>query len=248
MPGSIKLAHTPHSAPGSAGVVQTWAIVAGAIVIAIVGALDDVFDLKPILKLLGQIAAAVIAVKGGAVVTDVTLPFIGSLQFPQAGGWLTVIWLVALMNVVNFSDGIDGLAAGVCTIDGIAFAVIAFDLQGGKSAAAVLAAITAGAALGFLFHNFYPAKIFMGDVGANLLGYLLGVVAVMGSIKTNAVVALALPLLILAVPFLDTSFVIAKRLKYHRKPWSADANHFHHRMARIGSARARRSRTSTAGR
>ncbi len=145
-----------------------------------------------------------------------------------------MIWLVALMNVVNFCDGIDGLAAGVCTIDGIAFAVIAFDLQGAGSAAAVLAAITAGGALGFLFHNFYPAKVFMGDSGANLLGYLLGVVAVIGSIKTNAVVALAVPLLILAVPFLDTSFVVAKRLKYHRAPWSADANHFHHRMSRIG--------------
>ena len=148
--------------------------------------------------------------------------------------WLTVIWLVALMNVVNFSDGIDGLAAGVCAIDGIAFAVIAFDLQGGASVAAVLAAITAGAAVGFLVHNFYPARVFMGDSGSNLLGYLLGVVAVIGSLKTNVVVALVLPLLILAVPFLDTSFVIAKRLKYRQAPWSADANHFHHRMANIG--------------
>ena len=248
MPGSIKLAHTPHGRPGSAGTVQTWAIIAGALVIALVGALDDVFDLKPLLKLAGQIGAAAIAVLGGAVVTSVWLPFIGSLQFPQAGGWLTVIWLVALMNVVNFSDGVDGLAAGVCTIDGLAFAVIAFDLQGATSAAAVLAALTAGAALGFLFHNLYPAKAFMGDSGSNLLGYLLGVCAVIGSIKTSAVVALAVPLLILAVPFLDTSFVIAKRLKYHRAPWSADANHFHHRMSRIGLALARQSPTSTAGR
>jgi UDP-GlcNAc:undecaprenyl-phosphate GlcNAc-1-phosphate transferase len=234
MPDQFNLAHTAHGRRGPAGTVHTWVIIAGAVVIALVGALDDVFDLKPLLKLVGQIVAAVIAVKGGAVVTDITLPFIGSLQLPTDGGWLTVIWLVALMNVVNFSDGIDGLAAGVCTIDGIAFAVIAFDLQGGKSAAAVLAALTAGASLGFLFHNLYPAKVFMGDSGANLLGYLLGVAAVIGSIKTNVVVALAVPLLILAVPFLDTSFVIAKRLKYHRKPWSADANHFHHRMARIG--------------
>ena len=147
---------------------------------------------------------------------------------------LTVIWLVGMMNVVNFSDGVDGLAAGLCAIDGIAFAVIAFDLQGGSSEAAVLAALTAGAALGFLFHNFPPASIFMGDSGANLLGYLLGVVAIQGTLKTNAVVALVVPLFILAVPFLDTGFVVAKRLKYGRKPWTADANHFHHRMARIG--------------
>ena len=189
-------------------------------------------DLPPAVKLIGQIAAAVIAVEAGAVVTDVTLPFVGALQFPNDGRLLTVIWLVALMNVVNFSDGVDGLAPGVCTIDGVAFAIIAFDL--GVDGAAILAALTAGAALGFLFHNFHPATVFMGDSGANLLGYLLGVVAVIGSLKTNAVVALVVPLLILAVPFLDTGFVIAKRLKYRRKPWSADANHFHHRMARIG--------------
>src|SRR5436305_1864388 len=120
------------------------------------------------------------------------------------------------------------LVAGLCAIDGIAFAVIAFDL--GVGAAGTLAALTAGAAIGFLFYNFHPASIFMGDSGANLLGYLLGVATVIGSFKTNAVVALIVPLFILAVPFLDTSFVVAKRLKYHRKPWSADDNHFHHRM------------------
>ena len=234
MPATIGLSHTPHGKPGSAGTVHTWWVLAGGGLIALIGALDDVLDLKWFLKLAGQVGVAVIAVKAGAVITNVTIPFVGSLQFTNTGGPITVIWLVALMNIVNFSDGVDGLAAGVCTIDAIAFAVIAFDLQGPASAAAVLAAITAGGALGFLFHNFYPAKVFMGDSGANLLGYLLGVVAVIGSIKTSAVVALALPLLILAVPFLDTGFVVAKRLKYGKKPWDADAEHFHHRMARIG--------------
>jgi UDP-GlcNAc:undecaprenyl-phosphate GlcNAc-1-phosphate transferase len=170
-------------------------------------------------------------------VTDVTIPFLGTLQLPNTGGVLTVIWLVGLMNVVNLSDGVDGLAAGLCTIDGVAFAIIAFDL--GISGAAVLAALTAGAALGFLFHNFPPASSFMGDAGANLLGYLLGVVAVIGSVKTGAVVALMVPLIVLAVPFLDTGFVVAKRLKYRRKPWDADANHFHHRMARMGFSQRR---------
>lgn len=234
MPATIGLSHTPHGQPGSAGTVHTWWVLAGGGLIALVGALDDVLDLKWFLKLAGQVGVAVIAVKAGAVITNVTIPFVGPLQFTDTGGPITVIWLVALMNIVNFSDGVDGLAAGVCTIDAIAFAVIAFDLQGPASAAAVLAALTAGGALGFLFHNFYPAKVFMGDSGANLLGYLLGVVAVIGSIKTSAVVALALPLLILAVPFLDTGFVVAKRLKYGKKPWDADAEHFHHRMARIG--------------
>jgi UDP-GlcNAc:undecaprenyl-phosphate/decaprenyl-phosphate GlcNAc-1-phosphate transferase len=234
MPSTIKLAKSPLAQSGAAGLVHTWTVIGGAALIALIGAIDDAIDLQPLLKLLGQIAAAIVAVRGGAVIENVTVPFLGSLQFPHAGGTLTVIWLVALMNIVNFSDGVDGLAAGVCTIDGAAFAIIAFDLQGGRSSAAVLAAITAGASLGFLFHNRYPAKIFMGDAGANLLGYLLGVAAVIGTLKTNAVLALAVPLLVLAVPFMDTGFVVAKRLKYRQMPWQADAEHFHHRMARIG--------------
>src|SRR5947209_2908794 len=232
LPSKIFLPHVHGTPAGPGGVVHMWAVIAGACIITIVGVIDDVWDLPPAGKLLGQVAAAVLAVEGGAVVTAVTVPFLGALQFPNAGGVLTVIWLVALMNVVNFSDGVDGLAAGLCTIDGVAFAIIAFDLN--VNGAPILAAITAGAALGFLFHNFYPASVFMGDAGANLLGYLLGVTAVVGSLKTNALVALVVPLVVLVIPFLDTSFVIAKRLKYRRKPWSADANHFHHRMARIG--------------
>jgi UDP-GlcNAc:undecaprenyl-phosphate GlcNAc-1-phosphate transferase len=234
LPGEIRLPRVPHARLGSGGVVHTWVVLAGAILIGAVGAVDDRFDLRPSLKLAGQVIAAVVAVEGGAVVSDVTLPGGIALQFPRTGGVLTVIWLVGVMNVVNFSDGVDGLAAGLCAIDGVAFAVVAFGLQGGTSVAAVLAAITAGAALGFLFHNFPPASIFMGDTGANLLGYLLGVVAVVGSVKTQVVVTLVVPLFVLAVPFLDTGFVVAKRLKYRRRPWLADANHFHHRMARIG--------------
>jgi UDP-GlcNAc:undecaprenyl-phosphate GlcNAc-1-phosphate transferase len=232
LPDTIPLQRSQGEALGST--VHTWTVISGAVLIALIGALDDVFDLKPLLKLIGQVGAAVVAAAGGAVIKGLTLPVIGYLAFPDGGKELTVIWLVALMNIVNFSDGVDGLAAGVCAIDGAAFAVIAFSVQGSASSAAVLAAMTAGASLGFLFHNRYPAKIFMGDTGSNLLGYLLGVVAVIGSLKTNAAFALAVPLLVLAVPFLDTGFVIAKRLKYRRKPWDADANHFHHRMARIG--------------
>jgi UDP-GlcNAc:undecaprenyl-phosphate GlcNAc-1-phosphate transferase len=217
----------------------TGSILLGAVAITAVGALDDVFDLPPWLKLLGQIGAAVIAVTGGVSLKEVTLPFFGHLAFPNEGGVLTVIWLVGLMNVVNFSDGVDGLAAGLCAIDGIAFAVIIFDLPNVQHSYATLAALTAGASLGFLAHNFPPARVFMGDSGANLLGYLLGIVTIGGTLKSTAVVALVVPLVILAVPFLDSSFVIAKRLKYRRKPWLADANHFHHRMARIGFSQRR---------
>jgi UDP-GlcNAc:undecaprenyl-phosphate GlcNAc-1-phosphate transferase len=137
-----------------------------------------------------------------------------------------------MMNVVNFSDGVDGLAAGVCAIIAGAFAVIAFNL--GQNAAGVLAAMTAGAALGFLLHNFHPASSFMGDCGANLLGLLMGTIAVTGDLKTTASVAFALPLILLMVPFLDTTFVVLKRLKYKKPVYVADAEHFHHRMARIG--------------
>ncbi|MGN6169287.1 MAG: MraY family glycosyltransferase, partial [Solirubrobacteraceae bacterium] len=217
----------------------TGSILLGAVAITAVGALDDVFDLPAWLKLLGQIGAAVIAVTGGVSLKELTLPFFGHLAFPNEGGVLTVIWLVGLMNVVNFSDGVDGLAAGLCAIDGIAFALIIFDLPNVQHSYATLAAVTAGASLGFLGHNFPPARVFMGDSGANLLGYLLGIVTIGGTLKSTAVVALVVPLVILAVPFLDTSFVIAKRLKYRRKPWLADANHLHHRMARIGFSQRR---------
>ncbi len=216
------------------GHAPTKSILFGAAAITAVGALDDVFDLPAWLKLLGQIGAALIVVTGGVTLKEVFVPFIGTLQFPNEGPVLTVIWLVGMMNVVNFSDGVDGLAAGLCAIDGIAFAVIVFDLPNVLHSYATLAALTAGASLGFLGHNFPPARVFMGDSGANLLGYLLGVVTIGGTLKSTAVVALVVPLVILAVPFLDTSFVIAKRLKYRRKPWLADDNHFHHRMARIG--------------
>jgi UDP-GlcNAc:undecaprenyl-phosphate GlcNAc-1-phosphate transferase len=215
----------------------TRAIIAGAGLITLVGAIDDVVNLPPLLKLTGQIAAALIAVVVGDVqLSSVTIPFLGVLHIaPWVGGVLTVVWLVGIMNAVNFIDGVDGLAAGLCAIDGVAFTIIVFELRGPNSTlAGILAAITAGAALGFLFHNFHPASIFMGDSGANLLGYLVGVITIEGTLKTNAVIALVAPLVILAVPFLDTGFVVAKRLKYRRKPWSADANHFHHRMARIG--------------
>jgi UDP-GlcNAc:undecaprenyl-phosphate/decaprenyl-phosphate GlcNAc-1-phosphate transferase len=212
-------------------------IIAGAAFITLVGAWDDARDLPPLVKLAGQIVAALILVNAGVVVNNITFPFLGAVAFGDLGAPLTVIGLVAVMNVVNFSDGVDGLAAGVCAISSIAFAIIAFDL--GKDAAGVLAGITAGAALGFLLHNFHPASVFMGDCGSNLLGLLLGAVIVEGSLKTNALVALVGPLVILAVPFLDTGFVVAKRIKYRRPVYRGDSNHFHHRFHRIGFSQRR---------
>jgi UDP-GlcNAc:undecaprenyl-phosphate GlcNAc-1-phosphate transferase len=209
----------------------------GAAVITAVGAIDDRFDLHPGLKLLGQILAAVVVVHYGVAVKVITLPFVGKLNFPNAGVTnagpvLTTIGLVAMMNIVNFSDGVDGLAAGVCAIIAGAMAIIAFDLS--RQQPGVLAAIAAGAALGFLIFNFPPASSFMGDAGANLLGLLMGVITVEAAVKTTAVVSFVLPLILLAVPFLDTTFVVLKRLKYRQPVYRPDSEHFHHRMARIG--------------
>jgi UDP-GlcNAc:undecaprenyl-phosphate GlcNAc-1-phosphate transferase len=207
-------------------------VLLGGALIAVIGAIDDRFELIPPVKLAGQIVAAAIPVSAGVEVTNFTLPFLGAVDLGDAGGVLTVLGLVFVMNVVNFSDGIDGLAAGVCAISAIAFSIIAFDLERGT--AATLAAITAGGAAGFLVHNFPPARVFMGDCGANLLGLLLGCVAVEGAVKTQAVLALVFPLVVLAVPFLDTAFVVLKRMKYRRPVYQADQNHFHHRFDRIG--------------
>src|SRR5438874_1732548 len=152
-------------------------------VIALVGALDDRFELPPAVKLAGQVLAAIIVVHFGVAVKAITLPFIGTLHFPNAGATnagpiLTVIGLVLMMNVVNFSDGVDGLAAGVSVIIAATMAVIAFDLHHAQPG--VLAALTAAAALGFLVFNFPPASSSMGACGANLLG--LGVIAVAASV------------------------------------------------------------------
>jgi UDP-GlcNAc:undecaprenyl-phosphate/decaprenyl-phosphate GlcNAc-1-phosphate transferase len=212
-------------------------ILASAAFITLVGAWDDWRELPPAAKLVGQLIAALMLVNADVVVRNITFPFLGAVEFGDFGGPLTVLGLVAIMNVVNFSDGVDGLAAGVCAISALAFAVIAFDL--GRDVAGVLAAITAGAALGFLVHNFHPASVFMGDCGSNLLGLLLGAVIVEGSLKTNALVALVGPLVILAVPFLDTGFVVAKRIKYRRPVYRGDSNHFHHRLHRIGFSQRR---------
>jgi UDP-GlcNAc:undecaprenyl-phosphate GlcNAc-1-phosphate transferase len=221
---------------------ETRGIVAGAIAITLIGAVDDAKPggLHPLVKLAGQFAAAAIPVWSEVRVENLTLPFVEPIDLGAWGYPLTLIGMVAVMNVVNFTDGADGLAAGVCTIAAATFAIIALSFDGpDRTAAGILAALTAGAAVGFLWHNFHPASIFMGDAGANLLGLLLACVAIQGVLKTAAVVALFFPLLILAVPALDATFVVAKRIKYRRPVYSADRWHFHHRFANIGFSQRR---------
>jgi len=231
-------------------VALTHALLAGAIVIALVGVVDDLWDLPAAAKLLGQAAAAAIPVFNGVQVASFSVPFLGRLDLAsvdllspplvgnvQLGHMLTIVGIVAVINMINLIDGVDGLAAGVCVISATALAVVALSLS--RTSAGVLAALTAGGALGFLRHGFPPASSFMGDTGSNLLGYLLGAIAVQGALKANAVVALFFPLVILAVPILDTGFVVAKRIKYRRPIHRADRWHFHHRMANVGFSQRR---------
>jgi UDP-GlcNAc:undecaprenyl-phosphate GlcNAc-1-phosphate transferase len=216
------------------GTHERAGILVGAGVIALVGAFDDVLELTADFKLVGQLLAAIAPVATGVRVEEMTIPFIGPVALSTPVSYaLTVIGIVALMNVINFIDGVDGLAAGVCTIAAITFAAIALS-RAPTHSAGVLALATAGACIGYLRHGFAPASIFLGDSGSNLLGYLLGVVIVQGALKTNAVIALAFPLVVLAVPILDSSFVIAKRIKYGKPIHKADRWHFHHRFANIG--------------
>ena len=213
-------------------------ILLGAAVATTVGAIDDFRGLPWLPKLAGQITAAAVPTAFGVYVDHFTLPLVGVHSLPHwVGIPLTVAWILAIMNMVNFLDGLDGLAAGVCGIGAGTFSVIALSL--GKPQPAIVSAIICGACIGFLRHNFYPARIFMGDSGALLLGFVLAAVSVQGLLKTAATVALGIPLLVLAVPILDTSFVVLKRLKYRQPITAPDKSHFHHRFLNIGFSQRR---------
>jgi UDP-GlcNAc:undecaprenyl-phosphate/decaprenyl-phosphate GlcNAc-1-phosphate transferase len=213
-------------------------LLVGAAVATVVGAIDDFRGLRWWEKLGGQVIAGSIPPIFGVWIDHFTFPFLGVADLSVwIGAPLTVIWIVAVMNMVNFLDGLDGLAAGVCGIAGGTFAVIELSL--GKPNAAAFSAIVLGATLGFLRHNFFPARVFMGDSGAMLLGFSLAAVSVEGLLKTAATVALFFPLLVLAVPILDTSFVVARRLKYRQPITAPDRAHLHHRFVNIGFSQPR---------
>jgi UDP-GlcNAc:undecaprenyl-phosphate GlcNAc-1-phosphate transferase len=213
-------------------------LLVGAAVATAVGAIDDYRGLAWWEKLGGQVLAGSIPPIFGTWVDHFTFPFLGVVDLSVGiGAPLTVLWIVGVMNMVNFLDGLDGLAAGVCGIAGFTFALIALSL--GKPTAAAFSAIVLGATLGFLRHNFFPARIFMGDSGALLLGFSLAAVSVEGLLKTAATVALFFPLLVLAVPILDTGFVVARRLKYRQPITAPDRAHLHHRFVNIGFSQPR---------
>jgi UDP-GlcNAc:undecaprenyl-phosphate GlcNAc-1-phosphate transferase len=212
----------------------------GAAVATTIGAIDDFRGLRWWEKLGGQVAAAAIPVGFGIWVHRFTFPILGIHSLPDWIGMpLSVLWIVAIMNMVNFLDGLDGLAAGVSAISAFTFTLIALSLPRPEIQAALLSAIVLGAALGFLRHNVYPARIFMGDSGAMLLGFVLAVIPLQGLLKTASIVTLFFPLLVLAVPILDTGFVVAKRLKYRQPITAPDRAHLHHRFVNIGFSQPR---------
>jgi UDP-GlcNAc:undecaprenyl-phosphate GlcNAc-1-phosphate transferase len=214
-----------------------WGVMLGAALMTMLGAVDDVRPLPPLVKLSGQILIGVLTVHLGIQINHITLPFVGAFNLDWLRYPVTILWIVAIVNVVNFIDGLDGLAAGFCGIAAITFAILSASL--GRLDAAAVSAILAGAAIGFLRYNFHPATIIMGDSGSLMMGYLLATIAIEGVLKTAAAVSLVFPLVILALPILDTSFVILKRLKYRQPIYQADRWHFHHRFSNIGFSQRR---------
>lgn len=208
-----------------------WPILIGAIIITITGVLDDMYELTAKTKLLSQTAAAVVVVLGGAQITYVNLPFGTTLEFGLWSIPVTILWIVGVTNAINLIDGLDGLAAGVSAIALITISGLAISL--GDTFSAFIGFMLLGSTIGFLFYNFYPAKIFMGDTGALFLGYMIGVVSILG-FKNATLFSLIVPITILAVPLLDTSLAIVRRF-LNKKPISTpDKLHLHHCLINIG--------------
>ena len=211
-------------------------ILLGAVVIVVLGVIDDSMDLPALLKFVVQILAALIPTLHGVTVRVFSNPNIfsddlylslGTLSVP-----LTVLWIVAVTNSVNLIDGLDGLANGVSTISATTMLVIAL-LLGETDVSLTLAALV-GACIGFMPYNLNPAKMFMGDTGATFLGYILATMSIQGLFKYYAVISFVVPFLILGLPIFDTTFAFVRRLSHGQSPMRADRGHIHHRLIDMG--------------
>lgn len=209
--------------------VNYWMLVLAFCVIFTTGLLDDKFSLKPAQKLAGQVLAAVIAVAGGLVIGDISSPLgpefisLGWLAYP-----VTVIYLVAYVNIINLIDGLDGLAAGISAI--ASFAMFVLSVMAGRLDAAALSIAVTGSSLGFLRYNFHPASIFMGDSGSLTLGFALGCSSLLSVTRFAGLTTIIVPLVIAAVPILDTLSAIVRRTRAHVSIGQADRGHIHHRL------------------
>ncbi|SNS64979.1 UDP-GlcNAc:undecaprenyl-phosphate GlcNAc-1-phosphate transferase [Anaerovirgula multivorans] len=214
-------------------------IFAGATIIVLIGVIDDSKQISAKYKLLGQIIAATIVVYSGVEVefiTNILNKTTGTFPLGKLGVPLTIFWIVGITNAVNLIDGLDGLAAGVSSIAALSLAYVAY-LSGQENgpAIAMILIILAGSLIGFLPYNFNPARIFMGDTGSLLVGFILATISIEGLIKSAATIAvaipvLAIPVLALGVPIFDTTFAIIRRLVNGRPIMEADKGHLHHRL------------------
>lgn len=203
----------------------------GALLAILIGALDDRFDLRARWQLLGQLAVAGVAVLSGITIGFISNPFgPGNIVFPAIVGMVfTVLWIVGMINSLNFIDGLDGLSSGIALIAAITLGILSLTVGVNNAPiVAILCFVLAGGLLGFLRWNFYPAIIFQGTAGVMFLGYVLGVLAILGSAK------IVVALLVLAVPIIDTFWVIVRRMSSGRSPFSPDRGHIHHRLLDLG--------------
>jgi UDP-GlcNAc:undecaprenyl-phosphate GlcNAc-1-phosphate transferase len=206
------------------------ALFAGGAAAVVIGVIDDVLDLRARWQLIGQIGLAILAILLGIGVDTIANPFgAGVIRFsePFSIGF-TVFWIVGMINSINWIDGLDGLSTGVSLIAAVTLGVISLTTQVGQPLIAVLCFTLAGALAGFLRWNFHPAKIFTGTSGVQFVGYTLAVLSILGSAKV------AVALLVLGVPILDTFWLIVRRILDGRSPFSADRSHIHHRMLDLG--------------
>ena len=214
----------------------TRGILLGAIMIVILGVMDDIMTLKALPKFLVQIAAAGVAVYHGCVIQFISNPNIFSPLDYLNLGWLsipvTIIWIVAITNAVNFIDGLDGLAVGVSAISTASLLIIALMVE--ELNIAIILAALLGSCLGFIPYNKNPAKIFMGDTGATFLGFILATLSVQGLFKLYAIISFAVPFLILGIPIFDICFAFLRRIAKGQNPMKADRGHVHHRLIDMG--------------
>jgi UDP-GlcNAc:undecaprenyl-phosphate GlcNAc-1-phosphate transferase len=207
-------------------------IAVGAVIIVIIGVLDDIYELSAKKKFLGQILVALLIVKSGLTIEYITIPFLGKYDLGLLSYVITVLWIVGVTNAINLIDGLDGLSAGVSSI---ALATIGFmAFQGNSFMIFTIALIVLASTIGFLFYNFHPAKIFMGDTGALFLGYCISILSLLGLYKSVTLFSFIVPIIILGVPIFDTAFAILRRI-VNKKPISApDKSHLHHRLLALG--------------
>jgi UDP-GlcNAc:undecaprenyl-phosphate GlcNAc-1-phosphate transferase len=207
-------------------------IILGGLVITVVGVLDDLYTIRPLVKLGGQIIAAGFVLYSGLVIEFITLPFIGTIEFGPLSFILTFVWIIGVTNAINLIDGLDGLAAGISIIGLSSMLVIS--IVDSRTAVVSLALVVIGPSLGFLYHNFFPAKIFMGDTGALFLGYCISVISILGLFKNVAIFSFLLPIIVIAVPIFDTIFAIIRRAINGQRIGEADKKHIHHKLISMG--------------